>query len=260
MSIKFTVLLYSKYSTSSSKIISIINQYQNIFIENFNIKLLCIDNENVRKRILESKKISITFVPSILVIYNDGGVEKYENNDAFDWVNEIIQNFLVSQKQKQNNINQKSTENESLGQEIDFENIEDIKDNEDNQDNILQEEIIPLSPTPVKSAKTKVQQSKNEKSKTQSIPKNQQPNKLYSKPQLKQQSKLQSNNNKTSIEDLEDDTEDMFEYKNNHIEQVESTNALSVKKNDLLSLAAEMQKKRDTFVETTDRPKLSLNR
>ena len=39
------------------------------------------------------------------------------------------------------------------------------------------------------------------------------------------------------------------------IEQVESTNALSEKRNDLLSLAAEMQKSRDTFVDNIDKPK-----
>ena len=74
MSIKFTILLYSKYSKFSTNIISTVNQYQSIFVENFNMKTLCIDNENIRKRVLNSKKISITCVPSILVIYEDGGV------------------------------------------------------------------------------------------------------------------------------------------------------------------------------------------
>ena len=244
MSIKFTVLLYSKYSTSSSKIISIINQYQNIFIENFNIKLLCIDNENVRKRILESKKISITFVPSILVIYNDGGVEKYENNDAFNWVNEIIERVISLQQKQQESLYQKSSnENKSLGQEIDIE------------DNILDEEIEVQVPIKVKnqdSKPKKQQQSKATKQQSKSKPK-------------------KSYDNKTSIEDLEDleDLEEMedndiddniFENDEPDIKQVESKNALSVKRNDLLSLASEMQKNRDTFVEKTDRPKLSLNR
>ena len=100
MSIKFTILLYSKYSKFSTNIISTVNQYQSIFVENFNMKTLCIDNENIRKRVLNSKKISITCVPSILVIYEDGGVEKYENNDAFNWVEEIIKRFMFLQKQQ----------------------------------------------------------------------------------------------------------------------------------------------------------------
>lgn len=255
MSIKFTVLLYSKYSTSSSKIISIINQYQNIFIENFNIKLLCIDNENVRKRILESKKISITFVPSILVIYNDGGVEKYENNDAFNWVNEIIQRVVTLQQEQKNMYQQSSNKIESLGQEIDFEDNQDNEDNEDNQDNDVLEKVtqVQKKQAPIKAknqdSNSSSSSSSNSKSNSNSKTKKQEEN----------------NKNKTLIEDLED-VEDLevvkdLEENNTHdIKQVESKNALSIKRNDLLSLASEMQKNRDTFVETTDRPKLSLNR
>ena len=110
MSIKFTVLLYSKYSDFSTNLISQINAYQSVFIENFNIKLLCIDNEAVRKRIMNSKKISITSVPTILVIYEDGGVEKYENNDAFIWVNEVLQR--ITSLERQNTFQEEeSTEN-----------------------------------------------------------------------------------------------------------------------------------------------------
>ena len=249
MSIKFTILLYSKYSKFSTNIISTINQYQNIFVENFNIKLLCIDNENIRKRILNSKKINITGVPSILVIYNDGGVENYENNDAFNWVDEIIKRALYLQKQ-QNTSN--TVEEQYLEENFDDELEEDI-------------EPEPINIPSPKNLKNRHQNKSRPQIQSQSKPgsKNQQP-KL--KPQLKPQtSKKQILINKTSIEDLEDleDIEDLehdeniqenFEFKND-IEQIESTNALSEKRNDLLSIAAEMQKNRDNFVETTDKPK-----
>lgn len=229
MSIKFSVLLYSKYSKFSTEIVSQVNQYQNVFIENFNMKLLCIDNEVVRKRITSSKKINISFVPSILVIYEDGGVEKYENNDAFIWVNEVIQRVLTLAKQQQ-----VVEQQEDIGQE---ENIEDTEIEEEEEE----EEIKPKKNT------KKVIQKKP--------PPKKQP--TYSKKNVPK--------NKTSIEDLEelDDLEqneyedeeenDIFEHQ--MIEQVESKNAMTAKKNDLLSLAAEMQKSRDSFEKTNEKPR-----
>jgi len=180
------------------------------------MKLLCIDNELVRKRIINSKKINISFVPSILVIYEDGGVEKYENNDAFVWVNEVIQRVLTITKQQQ------AIEQENTAQE---ENSE-IEEEE--------EEI--------------------------------KPKKVVQKKQIQKKTPLKKKNvpkNKTSIEDLEDldDLEqDEYDEENNQfehqmIEQVESTNAMTAKKNDLLSLAAEMQKSRDSFEKTNEKPR-----
>lgn len=222
MSIKFSVLLYSKYSKFSTEIVSQVNQYQNVFLENFNMKLLCIDNELVRKRIISSKKINISFVPSILVIYEDGGVEKYENNDAFVWVNEVIQRVLTITKQQQ------AIEQENTAQE---ENSE------------IEEEEEEIKPKKV------VQKTQKQKQK-----------------QIQQKTPLKKKNvpkNKTSIEDLEDldDLEqDEYDEENNQfehqmIEQVESTNAMTAKKNDLLSLAAEMQKSRDSFEKTNEKPR-----
>ena len=224
MSIKFSVLIYSKYSKFSSEIVSQFNQYQNSFVENFNMKLLCIDNELVRKRILNSKKINISFVPSILVIYEDGGVEKYENNDAFIWVNEVIQRITTLSKKEQ------------------------IVEQEDNTENQEEEEIKP------KKINKKVLEKKTPQKKIVSNKKN-------------------IPKNKTSIEDLEDldeleelenleqnDNDDYDNQENNQfehqmIEQVESKNAMTAKKNDLLSLAAEMQKSRDSFEKSNEKPR-----
>jgi hypothetical protein len=238
MSIKFTVLLYSKYSDFSTNLISQINAYQSVFVENFNIKLLCIDNEAVRKRIMNSKKISITSVPTILVIYEDGGVEKYENNDAFVWVNEVLQR--ISSLETQNTIQQ-----------------EDINENIDGENNIV------YQPKP--------QPKSQSKSQPKSRPKAQLTPRSNAQPKSQPFQNSRKKNipdNKTSIEDLEEldvefgmDQEDEyneenFEFPQDSMTQIESTNALTTKKNDLLSLAAEMQKNRDSFEKKTDKPRM----
>lgn len=57
------------------------------------LQALCIDNENVRRRIRQNRSIEITTVPCILTIYSDGGVEKYEGAHSFRWIEEVINRF-----------------------------------------------------------------------------------------------------------------------------------------------------------------------
>jgi hypothetical protein len=189
------------------------------------MKLLCIDNEVVRKRITSSKKINISFVPSILVIYEDGGVEKYENNDAFIWVNEVIQRVLTLTKQQEEQQQQVVEQQEENLEDTEIEEEEEIKPKK------ITKKVIQKKPPPKKQSTS---------SSKKNVPKN-----------------------KTSIEDLEDlDDLEQNEYEEENnifehqmIEQVESTNAMTAKKNDLLSLAAEMQKSRDSFEKTNEKPR-----
>ena len=63
------------------------------FINQFALQSLCIDNENIRKRILDNKQIQVTSVPCLLIIFPDGGIEKYDSSHAFEWVEGIIRQF-----------------------------------------------------------------------------------------------------------------------------------------------------------------------
>ena len=66
------VLFWSKYSANSKKLINLMNQYD------AKIETVCIDNETVRKRLVKDKKIGISVVPTILALYQNGVIEKYE--------------------------------------------------------------------------------------------------------------------------------------------------------------------------------------
>jgi hypothetical protein len=61
-----------------------------INFENTELSNICIDNKDIRKKILKSKTLLVKAVPCILILYPDGGVEKYEGGTAFRWVEEII--------------------------------------------------------------------------------------------------------------------------------------------------------------------------
>jgi hypothetical protein len=72
------------------------------FLKSTGLQNLCIDNEEVRNRIIQNKQINITSVPCILVIFPDGIIEKYEGLHTFKWVEEIISSFKSTRAQLSN--------------------------------------------------------------------------------------------------------------------------------------------------------------
>lgn len=83
------IILYSKYSNNCKKLMDIVRNTI-INFENTELSNICIDNKDIRKKILKSKTLLVKAVPCILILYPDGGVEKYEGGTAFRWVEEII--------------------------------------------------------------------------------------------------------------------------------------------------------------------------
>ena len=97
----YTVLLYSKYSEFSKSIIKQIESSSFDFVNKKKLSTVCIDNDDIRNRILKSNDMDIKTVPCILIIHDDGVVEKYEGEDAFKWVEEIISKNVHVEQQPQ---------------------------------------------------------------------------------------------------------------------------------------------------------------
>lgn len=91
-----TIILYSKYSQHSKRLLDSLKSINIDWEKLINLQLLCIDNENIRKRILNSKDIQIKTVPCILIIYSDGVVEKFDGPNSFEWVENIINKHYQS--------------------------------------------------------------------------------------------------------------------------------------------------------------------
>ena len=91
------VLLYSKYSPNSKKMIDILKN-SDVDLRALSIQKICIDNENIRKRIIYSDSIEIKSVPAILVLYPDGGVEKFDGAHSFQFIQNVIQNYIQINK------------------------------------------------------------------------------------------------------------------------------------------------------------------
>ena len=101
MNFNSCVLLYSKYSTASKKLMEYINTSGVDLTKTIGLQLLCVDNNEIRKKIIKNNQLTILTIPCILLIYKDGGVEKYEGLNVFNWCEEIINQLIYKEPNKQ---------------------------------------------------------------------------------------------------------------------------------------------------------------
>ena len=90
------LFFYSKYSQLCLSMIDTIKK-ANL---NVNMEYICVDNKQIRNRILNSKNIKFNSVPCILLVYPNKKIEQYEGNDAVNLVNGLI-SYLNQQLQQQ---------------------------------------------------------------------------------------------------------------------------------------------------------------
>ena len=77
------VVFYSRYSQPS---LTFLNEIEKIM----DIRKLCVDNEDVREKILEEKdNYSIESVPSVLIFHSNGFLEKQTGDQCFDWLEKV---------------------------------------------------------------------------------------------------------------------------------------------------------------------------
>lgn len=100
MDTQYSVLLYSKYSSNCKRLIDMMKRTNINFNEILKLKLLCIDNNEIRERITQDTKIDITIVPCILYVYSNGGIEKYDGSYVFDLINNIISQLMPKIEQQ----------------------------------------------------------------------------------------------------------------------------------------------------------------
>jgi hypothetical protein len=165
------IFIYSKYSSNCKQFFEII-QRSNVDFTADNLKLLCVDNEKIRPFILNNKKIQLGIVPTILIIFTNGVVEKYEGHTAFNWLESIIlkhkppmqeksiihvqpeleknipQPQLIQEKNIKEKIKRRKTVKFEDEEVTNIEDVEDIKDMEDEEyetESEPEEDEIPLS-------------------------------------------------------------------------------------------------------------------
>jgi hypothetical protein len=93
-----TVVMYSKFSQCCSAFLEILTK-----VPTFKHTLLCIDNDDIRKRVLSPQsKLNVTEVPCIFRIYERTGyVETFEGERAFTILNTHYNHYLEKLEKEQ---------------------------------------------------------------------------------------------------------------------------------------------------------------
>ena len=85
------VVFYSKYSKRCTKFFEKINN----LIE---FRKICVDHPDIRSTILsEQDKYYIRIVPSIIIFFSNGVMQKYEDLKAFEWADNLIHKMTSKQ-------------------------------------------------------------------------------------------------------------------------------------------------------------------
>lgn len=79
------IYLYSKYSAYCTSFTELITNSGIDYIIP-----VCIDNKDIRIKILSNNTLAINLVPCILFVYPNGSIEKYEGESCFLWINDLI--------------------------------------------------------------------------------------------------------------------------------------------------------------------------
>lgn len=83
------ILLYSKFSPCCEKLFDLLNSVPE-FLQYFRIIPICIDNKNIRDKIMQEREIMVNYVPTLLLMVGNGTIEKYEGEYVFEWIREKI--------------------------------------------------------------------------------------------------------------------------------------------------------------------------
>ena len=120
MSDSYCVLIYSKFSPNSKKVLDIIESCPFDLKKLINFEMLCIDNENVRKTIVKSKDIKVAKVPAILVVQSDGVIESFVGSKVFEWLKEVLLKLETEKEAENQKEIQRQQEIQLLQQQLTF--------------------------------------------------------------------------------------------------------------------------------------------
>ena len=85
------ILFYSKYSENSKNVFTYLST-----LMSDNVKLVCVDNKNIRDKIKNSNGIKINYIPTLL-IYKEDKIEKYDNDNIYN----VLDLYLEKNKSQQ---------------------------------------------------------------------------------------------------------------------------------------------------------------
>jgi hypothetical protein len=82
------VIFYSKYSPQCT-------EFFNLVRDIIDFRKICVDHPDIRTTLLNEKdKYSIRIVPTVIVFFSNGVMNKYEDEKAFEWAYNVRKNMI----------------------------------------------------------------------------------------------------------------------------------------------------------------------
>ena len=182
------IIFYSKYSDVCTNLLDTVNSLPLNIISRLNIESICIDNESIRSRIVNSNDIEINVVPTLLVI-NNNNIDKYEGEVLFKWIENRVKLFVEPQQTQQEQVQQEQVQQGTSINDLVMENSDGnphnmipVRNGEGNYEMIKAEEVQTLQRNPEKKEEPKgnlmsaaLAMQKEREKETENISKNQRP-------------------------------------------------------------------------------------
>jgi hypothetical protein len=213
MDLHKTILFYSKYSQSSNNLLKLIDTCGVKIQEIIGYRLISVDSKSVRKQLLNNRDITINHVPCLIKMFNNGTVEQYNYKELY----ELIEYTIKLHKEE-----------------------------------LLKQQPLPVVNTPVKEYTPVVTQDEtsSESEIEEIVVKPKKKQKKKPKKEVKEKS-VSFKKNTTDIDingETESEVEDTVEPFDTRTEKL---TANKQKSNDLMSVAMELQKQRESLDDTT---------
>jgi hypothetical protein len=107
------VLLHSKYSSQSLKLISQLQSYSPFILEN--LTLVCIDNKEIRQQILEDEKIKIKYLPCLIRMNEEtSNYDIFEGDNAFQFFTNLQKKIELKNDELNDELKEQELKREKL--------------------------------------------------------------------------------------------------------------------------------------------------
>jgi hypothetical protein len=108
------IIFYSNHSQSCQSFFNLLKKNNILLADLMFIKFICVDNIEIKKKLITSTNIKIDKVPTLLVINNDKSVSKFVDSNFFNWVKKVINDENTKNEAK----NQKDEQIAELNKEL----------------------------------------------------------------------------------------------------------------------------------------------
>lgn len=127
MDLHKTILLYSKYSKTSTKMLELVDNCGFNIQEIIGYRLISVDSKTVRKQILNNRDITVKHVPCLIKLFNNGMIEQYDYKELHQLIEYTIK--LHKEEQTKQQTQPTAVKKEHLG----------MKEHEPNSDSDVEE-------------------------------------------------------------------------------------------------------------------------